>query len=273
MPIVASFITSHAPGMTGFPQAADPQQRDRVFAAFETLRRRIETIKPDLVVGVSNDHFSVFFDPMPASCIGLGEKFSGPNSDFERLMGLKCQDYQGHPDYARELLHCAYELGFEPAYARGDLVFEDQFPVPLHFLDPGNSLPIVPIFLNCMCKPMLSLERAYAMGQVLARVAERRPERVLVLATGGLSHWVGTPEEGQINGDFEQEVLNAFKSGKSTDLFALTDAEIEAAGNGAHEIRNWLVASGATPGHRFEVLAHEPIHAWTTGIVVGAFEL
>ncbi len=273
MPIVASFITAHAPGLTGYPQAADPEQRDRIFDAFDQLRRQINDLKPDLIIGVSNDHFSAFFDPMPSLCLGLGERFHGPNPDFERIMGLPCQEYIGHPDYAGDLLKSAFDMDFELGFSRAELTFEDQFPVPLHFLDPQRTIPIVPLFVNCMFKPMVSLRRSHALGQVLARVANSRSERVVLLATGGLSHWVGTPEEGQINAAFEKRVLDSFKAGQPETLFDLTDAEIDAAGNGAHEIRNWLVVAGATPGRPFKVLAHEPVPQWQTGIVVGAFDL
>ena len=51
--------------------------------------------------------------------------------------------------------------------------------------------------------------------------------------------------------------------------FSAIVAEIDAAGNGAHEIRTWLVAAGAA-GTGFDVLAYEPVQAWLTGTAVAA---
>jgi len=274
MPIVGTFITAHAPGITGYPEAAGESERNNTFAALEELGRRVKELKPDLIVGISNDHFTAFFDPMPAFCIGLGPRFHGPNPDFERIMGLPCEEYAGHPDYAMALLNKAYDSGFDPAFSRAEIMFEDQFPIPLHFLDPGREIPIVPIYVNCMLEPLPSLSRCFEMGQVIKDVADERPERILLLASGGLSHWVGTLEEGQINAEFESKVLDALKAGKPEGLLGLTNAEIDAAGNGAHEIRNWLMAFAASAkGGRLEVLAHEPVPQWQTGIVMGAISV
>ncbi len=40
-------------------------------------------------------------------------------------------------------------------------------------------------------------------------------------------------------------------------MFDTTDAEIGAAGNGTHEIRNWIAVAGAVEGARGEVVMHE----------------
>ena len=273
MPIVGTFITAHAPGMTGYPEAASEQQRNKVFAAFEELRLRVEKLKPDLMVGISNDHFSVFFDPMPAFCIATGPRFHGPNPDFEHIMGLPCQEYMGHPEYAMALLEKSYDSGFDPAFSRAELLFEDQFPIPLHFLNRERTIPIVPVYVNCTLVPLPPLTRCFELGSVLKSIAEERPERILVLASGGLSHFVGTVEEGSIDYEFESRVLGAMTEGCLKDVLNLDQSEISQAGNGAHEIRNWLVGFGANPtGSRLEILAHEQIHEWQTGIVVGTIE-
>ncbi len=270
MPIIGTFITAHAPGITGYPQAAGDQERTNTLAALEELGRRVKALKPDLIVGISNDHFTAFFDPMPPFCIGLAPEFQGPNPDFERMVGLACKEYSGHSEYANALLQRAYEAHFDLTFSRAKLMFEDQFPVPLHFLDPDGEIPIVPIYVNCNLEPLPSIRRCFELGSVISHVAAQRPEKVLLLASGGLSHWVGTLEEGQINDEFESRVLNALRAGKSAELLELTHAEIDAAGNGAHEIRNWLVAFGANaPGCKLEVLAHERVPQWQSGIVIG----
>jgi hypothetical protein len=51
-------------------------------------------------------------------------------------------------------------------------------------------------------------------------------------------------------------------------MLALSDAEVERAGNGAHEIRSWLTVAGAVPGGPARVLAYEPVPAWVTGMGV-----
>jgi 2,3-dihydroxyphenylpropionate 1,2-dioxygenase len=45
------------------------------------------------------------------------------------------------------------------------------------------------MFINVFTPPLTPPARAHDLGRSLRRLLERRPERVLVLATGGLSHW------------------------------------------------------------------------------------
>ena len=74
------------------------------------------------------------------------------------------------------------------------------------------------------------------------------------------------PQTGRINDVFDRKFLTSFEAG---DLDAIerfsSDEVIEQAGNGAAEIRNWLVASAATDG-KAKRLAYEPVAAWKTGI-------
>ena len=41
---------------------------------------------------------------------------------------------------------------------------------------------------------------------------------------------------------------------------------VNEAGNGAEEIRNWLIAHGAAAGARFEVQYYKPLPCWYAGI-------
>jgi hypothetical protein len=54
-------------------------------------------------------------------------------------------------------------------------------------------------------------------------------------------------------------------------LLDLPDKEIELAGNGAHEIRSWLVIAGAVAPARGQTLAYEAIYPWITGMGVTRF--
>jgi len=94
------------------------------------------------------------------------------------------------------------------------------------------------------------------------------PARVALIGAGGLSHWVGMPGMGRINVDFDRWFLSRLAAGRAEEGVTLTDAEVERAGNGAHEIRSWLTVAGAVPGKPARVLAYEPITAWVTGMGV-----
>ena len=91
------------------------------------------------------------------------------------------------------------------------------------------------------------------------------PRRVAVLGTGGLSHAVGTPTAGEIDEAFDDRVM-ALLSENGPAVSALTHEELEAAGNGAHEIRNWIAAAGAAGGAG-EVVMYEPVAGCGSGMM------
>ena len=93
----------------------------------------------------------------------------------------------------------------------------------------------------------------------------------MVFATGGLSHWVGLPESGTSTKSSTATSSTALATATPR-LTDYTGEEIDAAGNGAHEIRTWLVAAGAA-GVGFDVLAYEPVPVWLTGTAVAAAAL
>jgi aromatic ring-opening dioxygenase LigB subunit len=78
---------------------------------------------------------------------------------------------------------------------------------------------------------------------------------------------------GYIDTEFDKKFLDLLKQGKAEEVTKFTDEEVEAAGNGAYEIRNWLVMLGAVSSAKFDILAYEPIHPWITGMAVAAARL
>ena len=121
---------------------------------------------------------------------------------------------------------------------------------------------------NCAAPPLPAPRRCRQVGAFVGDFIRARPgaERVALIATGGLSHWVGTPETGRINPAWDQWVLDQITRGDLDPLARLSWDEIERdGGNGGQEIRNWIGLLGAIPGWKGEVLAYEPVAEWITG--------
>ena len=92
------------------------------------------------------------------------------------------------------------------AYAE-EWKFDHGIFVPLHFLTPDYDLPIVPANINCQGPPLTPLKRAWAFGEALRSAADAVPERIALVATGGISHWPATPDSGKINEAWDREFL------------------------------------------------------------------
>src|SRR5438477_7780398 len=58
--IVAAALAAHAPLITGKPEIARPEQRERLYAGFHEMRRRLAAARPDLLVMFVNDHLQNF---------------------------------------------------------------------------------------------------------------------------------------------------------------------------------------------------------------------
>jgi hypothetical protein len=266
--IVAAALTSHAPLITGRPEVRDPGQRERLHAGFREIGRRLAAARPDVLVMFVNDHLQNFpYSNMPAFCVGLAERYAAPSPGGAGLMRLAPRTVPGQPAWAQALLEAGLAGGYDFAYSY-EIESWDELSVPLSFVLPEATVPIVPVYTNCAAPPLPPLRRCHGMGAFVGSFARGRPagERIALLATGGISHWVGTPETGRINPDWDHWVLDHVARADVEPLLELDWATIERdGGNGGQEIRNWVALLGAVPGWKGAVLAYEPVPEWITG--------
>jgi aromatic ring-opening dioxygenase catalytic subunit (LigB family) len=271
--VVGAFTASHSPGITGWPERAEPRQRAAVEQAYDEARRRLDELRPDAVVAVSVEHFTNFhLGNLPAFAIATADSYLGPvTAEMAGFINVEQHQYPGEAELGRHLYDFALESEFDPALVEGGLDFDENFCVPFKHLDPDSKYPLVPIIVNGVNPPWPTPKRCYDFGRMIRRAVEAQTsvQRVVVVGTGGLSHWVGLPESGNINTDFDRDFLARFESGDAERLTDYTKDEIDEAGNGAHEIRTWLVAAGAVESP-FDVLVYEPVPEWLTGTSVTA---
>jgi protocatechuate 4,5-dioxygenase beta chain/2,3-dihydroxyphenylpropionate 1,2-dioxygenase len=274
--ITGAFATSHSRGITGFPERADPRQRVAVEQAFATVRDRVERLRPDALVVVSVEHFTNFFlDNLPAFAIATAERYPGPvTAEMSAFLRVDQHDYPGQAWLGRHLYRFALASDFDPALVEGGFAFDENMCVPLQHLDPESTLPLVPIIVNGVNPPGPSLRRCYDFGRMLRAAVEAQSEvaRVVVLGTGGLSHWVGMRESGTINTEFDRDFLHRLAGGRVERMTDYTDEQMDAAGNGAHAIRSWVITAGAA-GVPFDTLVYEPVPEWLTGTAIAAARL
>jgi len=199
--------------------------------------------------------------------VGLAGSYQAPSPGGAALMRLTPRTLRGHPEWAMALLEAGLTAGIDFAYSH-DIESWDEMSVPLSFLLPEATIPLVTVYTNCAAPPLPLTRRCLEVGAFVGEFVRGRaaPGRVALIATGGLSHWVGTPETGRINPDWDHWVLDHIARGDVAPLARLTWEEIERdGGNGGQEIRNWIALLGAVPGWKGEVLAYEPVAEWITG--------
>ncbi|OCC25547.1 protocatechuate 3,4-dioxygenase [Croceicoccus estronivorus] len=259
--IVGAFAMSH---QLGAPDGVE-EQSERVFQGMREIGRRVRALEPTLIVILTSDHLNNFSLATPAPfAVGTAAEFV-PCGD----MGLPRDPVPGHAAFAGGLLDFAVAREGPVLTAAESLQPDHGVMIPLGIVDPQREIPMVPAFVNSVFYPDPSPAECLRFGALIAEYVATRPadERVVLLAAGGLSHWVGMKREGTVVEEWDRAVLDAMVQGRGTDLSALENADILAtAGNGGLEIGAWIALAGAVPGAPGECLFYEAIPAWATGM-------
>lgn len=236
----------------------------RIDKSFKVLQDRLRAYNPDALVVIGDDQGDMFAPSMmPAICIYTGEELWGtlavpylPEDPKDMIITLKV-----HQGLARHILHKLFEYGFDPAYA------EVERPVgrpehgashsvihPMPRLMPGLDVPIIPIFLNEYFPPMPSAERCWQLGRVLREILDKRPERIAIYASGGLSHDPNGPRAGWVDEPLDRWFLDCLASNEHERLKSLFTFDSAALRGGTGELRAWISVAAAMdrPAHIVE---------------------
>jgi aromatic ring-opening dioxygenase catalytic subunit (LigB family) len=266
--IVAAMAMTHSPGLTGwFTRASEDYQRLALQATAE-MRRRLEAARPDVIVMLSNDHLLNWpINNVPEYTVGIAEEHVGPADWFDEWLGMEKYRVSGHAALARFVVNESARRRLALAWLR-EMAFDDGISVPTHYLNPDARFRLVPITMNCTVPPIPTPARAYEVGTVLRDVlrAYPGPERIAVVATGGLSHEPGGPRYFWVDEEFDRWFLDLLKRGDHGLLLRECTLERmeEAGSGGTAELLAWIAALPFTAGPA-DVLAYMPAIAWRSG--------
>ncbi len=269
--IVAAFAASHAPTMLNAPDAIPAVEREAIYGHFKTMAARLRAANPQAIVVLTTDHLqNFFFNNFPAVCIGAAPTYATP---LELWLKAESRTIPGDAALGKYLLEQALNNGFEPSFSM-DVTLDHGTLTPLH-LAGLNDVPLVPIFINCVQPPMPSMARCLQWGQFLERALAGYPglERVALLATGGLSHAIGTPTMGAVNEKFDRAFLDELEGADTSALVRYATDNVREGGNGAEEIRTWVACRGAVGSAPMEVIFYEVVPAWYGGFGIVQWQM
>jgi protocatechuate 4,5-dioxygenase beta chain len=131
---------------------------------------------------------------------------------------------------------------------------------------------IVPVSINTVQHPLPSLARCLRLGYSVGRALETYPRdlRVLVVATGGLSHQLDGTRAGFINKDFDQLCLEKIvHDPEALARYSIHDW-VKLAGAQGVEFLNWIAMRGALTGRVTQVHCnyHIPISNTAAATIV-----
>ena len=202
--IVGAATISHSPLMNIVPDVADPDKIARYRAAALELGSKIKAEDPDLVIIFGQDHQRSFFmDHMPAFCIAV-ELIDGWG-DYRTLKG----PFNTNPGLARHILSTLIDNGVEPSQSY-DLRVDHGITQPIQLMDLPETTTILPILMNTAMDPMPKISRCFELGRLVGEAVSSWSEdlKVVVIGSGGLSHWSPLPAMEDIKpGDEQFEAL------------------------------------------------------------------
>jgi hypothetical protein len=249
--------------------------------ALDKLGDEIAAADPDVIVVVTDDETELFNRMnTPAVSIYYGETLiTHPRprpekmpSYMEGMLKNYAMDephtFPAMPRFARELIERFIDhdidvgaaAQIQDPYKSG---FGHGIGFPIVRLLRGKKIPVIPLLLNTYYPPNAPrAARCHDIGRVLRKCIEESKEdlRVIVLASGGLSHFT-------VDEELDRRVLDGFKAGKAELIRTLPAAALN---SGSSEIRNWICVAGAIEGMNNRWMEYQPLYRTPAGTGIGA---
>ncbi|MGF6888596.1 2,3-dihydroxyphenylpropionate 1,2-dioxygenase [Nocardia sp. GAS34] len=302
--IVGLVGISHSP----FAQLLPPDGPDAPGARFVADAARVAAavarLAPDAVIVIGPDHFHAnFYDLMPPFVLGV-----------EQAIGFG--DFGSRPGPLPVAGKLAWVIqdgvtaaGFDVALSYA-LTVDHGIVQSYQMICGATDIPMVPLVVNTIAPPLPTLPRCVRLGRALGEAIRAADfvGRVLLIASGGLSHWLpsadprdpeldherragvihgrrdphafdaarepriralGGDPNARVNAEWDAWFLDRLCRADLASIAALTDAGLErVAGRGGNEIRNWLIGSAAVAAP-FVWTSYEPVPEWITGMGIG----
>jgi protocatechuate 4,5-dioxygenase beta chain len=268
--VIAGAATSHVPAIGA---AIDNKKTDqpywqRVFSGFEKTKQLIAELRPDVIIGIYNDHATAFsVEVVPTFALGCAPEF--PPAD-EGWGPRPVPVVKGHPELAAHIAQSVILDEFDLTVVNR-MEVDHGLTVPLNLLfgSPREwPCPVIPLAVNVVLYPPPTGRRCFMLGRALRKAIESYPEdlRVLVLGTGGMSHQISGPRAGLINSEFDK----AFLDNLTRDPKKLTQIPhlqyMREAGAEAIELVMWLIMRGALDDTVDEVYRFYTVPASNTAV-------
>lgn len=239
----------------------------------KAIADEIKAADPDVIVMIGDDHKEVFQDDnMPSLSVYWGETLPYRPTGLMKWKyaeDLKAEvwypqensDYPVASELALDLIDGLLERGFDPAHSKfyaDNLGMSHCFGYIYHRVLTDKIWPVVPVNVNTYYPPnQVTPRRAYQIGKAIQDIIKSWPDdlRVVVLATGGLSHFV-------IDEKFDQEYIEILRSGGEEEHARLPREKLQ---SGNSEFRCWTTLAGAVEGMKFDLIDYVPCYRSMAG--------
>ncbi len=259
--IVAAVGTCHTPYMFTRPPDENPQQLDQAGVAMQELGKALDEAKPDVILFFGADHVETF----SVSCIPSFAIVAG-NRAIAKFAGRE-HNLPIHREMAEDILDkLVVDHSFDVAYSE-DAELGHAFSVPFEYVIGKREIPVIPFFTNVYVPPLPTPKRCAALGRAIAEIVQGRPERVAIVASGGMSHFPGTSKYLSPEFDFDRWLVSQFETGNTDALLDMTGTQLDEVGN--TELLSWAIMFGAIGQQEGELIDYIP--TWHHGLAMMRF--
>ena len=272
--VIGGIATSHIPSI-GKAIARkfqnDPQWKP-FFDGYKPVHAWLDEMQPDLAVVVYNDHgLNFFLDKLPTFAVGAARQYNNADEGW----GLPVTaPFPGDPGFSWHLIDSLVNEEFDITMCQ-EMLVDHAFTVPMSLLWPKpdwRPVTTVPVAVNTVQFPLPSPRRCYKLGKAIGRAIESYDEdiRVLVVATGGLSHQLDGTRAGFINKKFDLMCLEKIVNDpEALARYSAHDLVRDAGAQGV-ELLMWFVMRGAMTGLVKEIHPnyHVPVSNTAAAVMV-----
>lgn len=249
------------------------KKSDACQQALAKLRETLSKAAPDCVVIIGDDQHEQFWEEnMPMFSVYYGETVEQKGRDAGRRMTWwnagaaypreEDRTFPCDSELARHLIKEVISEGFDLSTSnklKPEIGLGHAFTFVTSHIMPGKNIPIVPVMVNAFFPPnQPPTSRCYELGKIITKAVKswKRDKKVVIVASGGLSHFI-------IDEEIDRMTLDGLINKDKKKLSNLPVERLLVLGTG--EALNWIVAAGALEQHRPELLDYLPCYRTPAG--------
>jgi hypothetical protein len=247
--IIGGIGISHTPSMgiefdRGIVSGFSPRWA-KWFDGTRPVNQWLKTTKPDRIVIIYNDHLNYFqFEAYPTLAIGVSDSFAQADEGWGlRSLPSLPSDTSFGWHLTTELVRGEFDMTVCQELAIDHGVYS-WFP---YLFDLPWSIPVHPIAVNLIRHPIPTSRRLFKLGNALRAAIQAWParERVLIIATGGMSHQIHGARFGIANEDLDRFFLRNLHRNCEALVEIPQERWMEMGGVDAAELAIWFAMRGA----------------------------
>jgi aromatic ring-opening dioxygenase catalytic subunit (LigB family) len=247
--IVGGIGIAHTPSMgyqfdLGLRQGFDPAWQPW-YDGTQPVKAWLTELAPSHMVVVYNDHMNYFdLKTYPTFAIGMSEHFPQADEGY----GLRpFPGVDGDPTFSWPIARSLVQDGFDLTFCQELELDHGVYSWLPYVVDPPWPFKVLPIAVNMLMHPVPTPRRLVQLGASLRRaiVGDGSDARVVVLATGGMSHQIHGTRFGLTNEKWDRYFLDTIEQGLDELVAIPMEKVMQAAGTEAAELSMWYTMRAA----------------------------